>query len=278
MARGARGAPRTARRARAPARAQGARFGAPERLQKMLARAGLASRREAEAWIRAGRLTINGVPATLGARVTGADKVQLDGRPVRARTPAAAHAFLCHRSPGEPLRAPATATATDVPARPALLERLPRGAGRRLISVSPMPRIDGGLELVTTDGSLALTLQRAVRRLPSEFGVRVRGELSEAQLAGISSGLLDRGETLAVERCEPSGGEGANRWYSFAARGASGKDVRQLFERQGALVSRVLRTRFGPLGLERALGRGQFRELTSEELAALNAAGEATGG
>jgi 23S rRNA pseudouridine2605 synthase len=278
MARGPRGARRPARRARAPARARGGGAGAPERLQKMLARAGLASRREAEAWIRAGRLTINGVPATLGARVTPADKVQLDGRAVRSRAPAAAHAFLCHRSPGEPLRTPAAALAPDTPVRPALLERLPRGAGRRFISVSPMPRIDGGLELVTSDGALALALQRAVRGLPSEFGVRVRGELSAAQLAGIASGLLDRGDTLAVERCEPSGGEGANRWYTFAARGASGKDVRQLFERQGALVSRVLRTRFGPLGLERALGRGQFRELTSEELVALSAAGEATGG
>jgi 23S rRNA pseudouridine2605 synthase len=74
---------------------------------------------------------------------------------------------------------------------------------------------------------------------------------------------------LAVERCEAAGGEGVNRWYTLAARGASGKAVRQLFERQGALVSRVLRTQLGPLSLGRALGRGQFRELTEEELRAL---------
>ena len=276
MRRSARGAPRGGRRVRAapaaPPRTPGRE---PERLQKVLARAGLASRREAEAWIRAGRLTINGVPATLGARVAPGDKVQLDGRAVRAHPGETPRVFLCHRSPGEPLRTPAEGGGAG---RSALIERLPRRAGRRFITVSPMPRIDGGLELVTSDGALALTLQRAVRRVPSEFSVRVRGELSEAQLAGVHTGLLDRGVALAVERCESAGGEGANRWYTFAARGASGKDVRQLFERQGALVSRVLRTRFGPLGLERTLGRGQFRELTPEELAALGPEGPGAGG
>src|SRR5207248_2118861 len=99
---GSRGA--AAARARAPLRAGAS----AERLQKMLARAGLASRREAEAWIRAGRLTVNGRTATLGARVAPHDQVRLDGRLVRAHAaPARARAFVCHRSPGEPLRTPA---------------------------------------------------------------------------------------------------------------------------------------------------------------------------
>lgn len=253
-----------------------------ERLQKMLSRSGLASRREAEVWIRAGRLTINGTVATLGARVATGDQVRLDGRLVRARAAVAAPVFLCHRSPGEPLAMPTggatlsttsdTQIAPTVSARavrPALTERLPRRAGRRYIAVSPMPRIDGGLELVTADGELAMRLQRTVHALPSEFGVRLRGELNESQLQGILAGTLDSGVQLAVERCEGAGGEGVNRWYTLAVRGASGKQVRQLFERQGALVSRVLRTQLGPLSLERSLGRGQFRELTDEELQAL---------
>ncbi len=135
-----------------------------------------------------------------------------------------------------------------------------------------MPRIDGGLELITSDGELAARLQRGVRHLTSEFSVRVKGELSEEQQARILEGALDRGETLEVERCEPAGGEAANRWYLLQARGASGKDVRQLFERQGALVSRVLRTKLGPLALERTLGRGRFRTLTPEEVRALTSA------
>lgn len=249
---------------------------AGERLQKYLARAGFGSRREAEAWIRAGRLSINGEPATLGARVGMRDQVRLDGRLVHAPSAAAAtaRAFICHRSPGEPLqsaRAGIEPQAPEVPSgpRPALLERLPRRAGRRFIAISPMPLPDGGLELVTPDGELAARLQRSVHALSSEFGVRVRGELSEPQLQAILGGTLDSGAQLAVERCEAAGGEGANRWYTLVARGASGKDVRQLFERQGALVSRVMRTRLGGLALERALSRGQFRELTGEELRAL---------
>ena len=241
----------------------------PERLQKMLARCGLASRRAAEAWIRAGRLTVNGAVATLGARVTPGDQVRLDGRLVRAQALAArSPVYLCHRSPGEPLTA-GTAAAAGEPARAGLLARLPRRAGRRFIAVSPMPRVDGGLELVTSDGELAARLQRGVHALASEFGVRVRGELGAQQLEGILGGVLDSGARLAVERCEAAGGEGTNRWYTLLARGASGKEVRQLFERQGALVSRVLRTQLGAVALERSLGRGRVRELTQEELRAL---------
>jgi 23S rRNA pseudouridine2605 synthase len=228
----------------------------PERLQKLLARLGLASRREVEGWIRAGRLTVNGEVALLGSRASPADRVRLDGRPVRVPAATATpRVYLCHRSPGVAL-----ATA---------LARLPRRAGKRFIAVSPMPRVDGGLELVTADGALAVKLQRRVHALDSEFGVRLRGELTPEQHAAILGGILDSGAQLAVERCEAAGGEGANRWYTLSARGASGKEVRQLFERQGALVSRVLRTRLGTLALPRTLVRGQARELDREELAAL---------
>ncbi len=274
---------RERRRSAPGAAARVAPAGEPERLQKVLARAGLASRREAEDWIRAGRLTVNSAPATLGMKVTAADPVRLDGRLVRAQHAAGpgARVFICHRSPGEPLRtpdAPVPGAEARLP-RQALLERLPKRAGRRFISVSPMPRVDGGLELVTSDGALAERLQRIVHTFVSEFGVRVRGELSEANMAGIRGGELDSGEHLQVERCEGAGGEAANRWYTLVARGASGKQVRQLFERQGALVSRVQRVRLGPLTLERTLGRSSFRELTQEELAALlsPAAAEAAG-
>jgi 23S rRNA pseudouridine2605 synthase len=132
-----------------------------------------------------------------------------------------------------------------------------------------MPRIDGGLELVTSDGNLAVQLQRTVHSLPSEFSVRVRGELEEQTLQSIMKGTLDRGINLHVESLEPGGGEGANRWYTIVARGGSGKDIRQLFERHGALVSRVLRTKLGTLELDRLLSRGQFRALTEAEIESL---------
>ena len=240
--------------------------GEPERLQKVLARAGLASRREAEDWIRAGRLTVNGQPASLGVRVSPDDEVRLDGRVIHQRAPqSGGRAYLYHRSPGESLDAAPTETPDAVP----LLARLPKRGGRRFVVVSPMPRIDGGLEIVSGDGELTVRLQRSVRNLSSELSVRVRGELTEQQIEGVMGGVLDSGEKLEVLGCEPAGGEGANRWYSITARGASGKDIRQLFERQGAIVSRVLRTRLGTLALERSLARGHYRELTREEIDAL---------
>ena len=240
--------------------------GEPERLQKVLARAGLASRREAEDWIRAGRLTVNGQVASLGVRVSPDDEVRLDGRVIHQRAPqSGGRAYIYHRSPGESLDAAPAETPDAVP----LLVRLPKRAGRRFVVVSPMPRIDGGLEIVCGDGELTVRLQRSVRRLSSELSVRVRGELTEQQIEGVLGGVLDSGERLAVLGCQPAGGEGANRWYAVTARGASGKDVRQLFERQGAIVSRVLRTRLGTLALERSLGRGHYRELAREEIEAL---------
>jgi 23S rRNA pseudouridine2605 synthase len=256
---------------------------AGQRLQKALAHLGLGSRREVEAWIRAGRLTVNGATASLGMRVREADRIRLDGRLVRQRLPASHQVFMCHRSPGEPFdlasaaadaaAARAGPVARGAPAsrealigRQGLFDRLPRSGGRRFIAVSPMPRQDGGLELVTSDGELAERLQRAVRALVGEFSVRLHGALDEAQVTGVRSGVLDSGKRLEVLDCAPAGGEGANQWYTVTVRGASGKDVRQLFERSRGIVSRVLRTRLGPIALDRALSRGRYRKLADREI------------
>lgn len=243
-----------------------------ERLQKLLASLGLASRREAETWIRAGRVTLNGAVATLGARVGARDEVRLDGRPIRRHAPASrAAAFLANRSPGESLQQPGES------GHESLIARMPARSGRRFVAVSPMPRIDGGLEIFSPDGEVAARLQRAARQVEAEFRVRVHGELPPGRLANVLTGQLDSGERLAVLRCEAAGGEGSNRWYAIVTRGASGKAVRQLFERQGATVSRVLRIRFGALTLDRTLPRGRSRALTDAELAALlPGAGSAT--
>jgi 23S rRNA pseudouridine2605 synthase len=229
---------------------------------------GVASRREAEEWIKAGRITINGELAVLGARVGRTDHLRLDGRLIHRHEVAAGQVYLCHRSPGENLRMPEEPTAADSE-HLALVDRIPRRAGNRFITISPMPRVDGGLEIVTSDGSIAEKLQRTVHSLLSEFSVRVRGELEERTLEAIKEGTLDRGVRLHVESLDAGGGEAANRWYTLVARGGSGKDVRQLFERHGALVSRIMRTRMGTLELDRNLSRGQFRALTDEEIEAL---------
>ncbi len=227
---------------------------AGQRLQKALAHLGLASRREVETWIRAGRLTVNGQPATLGMRVVAADKVRLDGRLVRQRVGSAVKVFVVHRSPGVEMRE--------------LVQQLPRSGGLRFVAVSPMPAIDGGLELVSSDGETVERLQRGVRRLTMDFSVRVHGELSSEGVARVLLGVLDMGK-VSVQSCDAAGGAGRNRWYNLVAVGASGKDVRQLFERLGAMVSRVLRTRLGTVTLDRSLPRGRSRLLDETEAAAL---------
>jgi 23S rRNA pseudouridine2605 synthase len=252
-----------------------------ERLQKVLSQLGLGSRRQAEAWIRAGRVTVNGKAAVLGMRVAGDDRLKLDGRPIRRQLAREVPVFLVHRSPGEPLlpppRAAGAATASSggvetagrAASAASIAERLPRRAGRRFISISPMPTVDGGLELLTADGALATRLQRAVHALEMEFSVRIRGELSAEQQQAIRAGMLDSGAALRVLQLEPSGGEGSNRWYRLLAAGASGNDIRQLIERQAVTLVRMLRTRVGTLALPRTLARSHWRELEGAELSAL---------
>lgn len=230
-----------------------------ERIQKVLAHLGLASRREAEAWIRAGRVGLNGRVAQLGDQFSEGDQLQLDGRPIRQRVSRDEPVLLCHRSPGQRLL-------PGGDAEDSFAAHLPRRAGRRFISVSPLPQVDGGLELLTADGGVAERLQRVVRGLPMEFSLRVRGELSEEQQAAVLAGQLDSGMRLQLEALEAAGGEGANRWYTIRGRGISGNDLRQLLERCGITTSRVLRTRLGSLQLERSLARGRSRPLTEQEM------------
>lgn len=202
---------------------------------------------------------MNGQIAQLGQRVGLDDQMRLDGRPIRQRPAQHEPVLLCHRSPGQALLPRADAVES-------FAGQLPRRTGKRYVSISPLPQIDGGLELLTADGSMAVKLQRSVRNLPMEFSLRVRGELSDEQSEGLRAGQLDRGARLQIVSLETGGGEGANRWYTLQAVGVSGNDLRQLLERQGVTVSRVLRTRLGTLLLDRALARGRSRELTEIEL------------
>jgi len=235
--------------------------GAAERLQKYLAQRGLGSRRVIEEWIRAQRISVNGRIAALGQKVSVHDEIRLDGRPIRTRASAAAQVFIFNRSPGDPLKE------ADGD-RAALIDRLPKTAGKRFIAVSPMPGIDGGLELVTSDGALAEKLQRASHKLACEFSVRVKALLGPDQIAGVEAGKLDRPTRMQIESVTTSEAdlEGSNRWYAVIARGASGKDIRQLFERQGVLVSRILRVSMGAVKLDKTLSRGQFRQLESDDV------------
>lgn len=236
-----------------------------ERIQKVLARAGAGSRRQIEAWIREGRIAVNGAAARIGEPIGPRDRVTLDGRLLRVREPDSdTRVMLYHRSPR---RTPEEGQ-VDEPID--LTAKLPKRAGRRWISISPLPPNDGGLEVLTSDGALAQALMRKLGTLRIEFAVRIRGEPTLGQLEYLKSGLLDD-RTLDIESVVPGGGEGANRWIKLITRGARARDIHRLVAAAGLQLSRLLRVSIGPLFMDRSLGRehtealpaGQTNELYS---------------
>jgi len=145
--------------------------------------------------------------------------------------------------------------------------------GRRWLPLSPLAPTDGGLELFTTDGTLRAAASRAAATdLTISYAVRVNGEPTEELIASLGAAALAAEPPFTIEAARALGGEGRNRWYEFDTRRARGRDLRELLLGAGLEVSRILRTRVGPLTMDRALSRGRHRELDAEERAALYAA------
>jgi 23S rRNA pseudouridine2605 synthase len=253
-----------------------------ERIQKVLARLGVGSRRQVEAWIREGRLSINGTPAQIGARIGPRDRVMLDGRPLRLREPDSDIRVVIYHRPAR--KAPGSTQDPDGPSHPVrardavadedldLQARLPKRAGRRWMPVSPLPPNDSGLELLTSDGDLAQALMRKFATLPVEFALRVRGEPTGEQLERLRSGIVDDDTHVQVNVVEPAGGEGFNRWVKLVARGGRARDVHRLCAAAGVELSRLMRVAIGPLRMDRSLARERLRSLKPHEVEKLREA------
>jgi 23S rRNA pseudouridine2605 synthase len=236
---------------------------AGERLQKVLAAAGVASRRESENWIRAGRITVNGRVAELGTRVDEDDTIAIDGRKLRLERSAPEDLVLIyHRPTGEPLK---SETAAPGETAVSTYEHLPQIRGRRWLPLSPLAPTDGGLEVFTTDGKLREAAGRQHAEIVSVYAVRIAGEPSEewlASLAGLAAAQPERPfEILAATL---AGGEGRNRWIELQVRRAHGRDLRNLVLAAGFEVSRVLRIQYGPVILDRNVPRARSMELKGE--------------
>ena len=239
-----------------------------DRIQKVLAARGFGSRRQIESWIAAGRIMINGKPARPGQPVGARDDVRLDGRRLRLGVAAAgAHRGLVyHRPAQEDVRATASS------ARRGSLERLPKAAGRRWIPVSPLSASDGGLELFLTDGRLAAALMRRGHAIDCEYSVRVRGNFDESRIAEVMAAATAEPRLAErLTRIECAGGEGTNRWVRVTCVGLRPRDLKQIFERSGFDANRVIRTRVGPVAMDRALARGRSRPMSEAELDAMHA-------
>ncbi len=240
-----------------------------ERIQKFLSGRGIGSRRQVEDWIAAARIAVNGKPASPGQPVDERDDIRLDGRRLRLdlKSGAPHQGIIYHRPAREDARAGATGSA------PSSIERLPKAGGRRWIAVSPLAARDGGLELFLTDGALAAALTRPGIAIPTEYSVRVRGTFDES---AIEATIRRQSEAMAMKgviaTVTPAGGEGSNRWLQLQVTALRPRELRQILEGCGLEANRILRTRFGPIAMDRVLARGRNRLLTEAELGALRAA------
>jgi 23S rRNA pseudouridine2605 synthase len=236
----------------------------PERLQKVLARSGVGSRRDMDAWIAAGRVLVNDAPAELGQRVAPGDRVKVDGRLVNLRfEDRLPRVLLYHKPAGE------IVSADDPEGRPSVFEKLPRLRGARWVSVGRLDYNTEGLLVLTTSGDLAAHLMHPRHGFEREYAIRVQGELTPDLMRKLVSGVeLDDGPARFDSLVE-AGGEGRNRWYKAVLREGRYREVRRMLEAVGLTVSRLLRTRYGPISMPRTLKRGMSREMESAEIEAL---------
>jgi len=239
-----------------------------ERLQKVLADAGLGSRREIEQWIRDGRVKCNGRTARLGERANPEDRIEVDGRPVGQKRLAGRErlAILYNKPEGE------VVTRKDPEGRRTVFNRLPRLPRGRWITVGRLDVNSAGLLLFTNDGELANRLMHPRYGIDREYAVRVHGEVTPEMVHQLVNGVeLEDGKTRFEDVVE-SGGEGQNRWFHVVIMEGRKREVRRMWEAVGAVVSRLKRVRYGPIILDSAVKAGQWRELTKEERKALLAA------
>ncbi len=241
---------------------------AGEKLQKVLARMGLASRREIEAWIAAGRVKVNGAVASLGQRVDLHDAIAIDGRLVkREEASESVRRVLIYNKPDGEI-----CTRDDPEGRPTVFDRLPRPKEGRWINIGRLDINTTGLLMFTTDGELANRLMHPSYQMDREYAVRVRGEVDEEMIERLKSGvMLEDGPAKFTDIKEAPGGEGFNHWYHCVVMEGRNREVRRLWESQGLVVSRLKRVRFGPVFLTSDLTMGRWREMGQREVDILSA-------
>lgn len=240
----------------------------PERVQKVLARCGHGSRRQIEALIGGGRISVNGTVAVLGDNLKPGDRVSIDGERFRVvgEAPALPRVLAYHKPEGE------ICTRRDEQGRKTVYEALPRRRGARWISVGRLDINTSGLLLFSDDGALVDALAHPRRAIEREYAVRVRGDLDEHKLERLTRGVKIDGDMMAFKHLEFRGGRGSNRWYHVVLSEGRNREVRRLWEAVGATVSRLIRVRFGPLTLPRSLRPGEFADVKGADLDNLLAA------
>ncbi len=233
-----------------------------ERIQKVLARGGVGSRREIERWIDEGRLKLNGNPVSLGDRLKAGDHLQINDRVIHwekfAEQPT--RVLLYHKPTGE------VVTRRDPEGRPVVFTQLPKLATGRWIAVGRLDINTSGLLLVTNNGELANRLMHPSTQVEREYAVRILGNVSDATLEKLKQGVELEDGKAKFDDIKFFGGEGANKWYNVTVAEGRNRLVRRLWESQEVVVSRLMRVRYGPVVLPERLKAHSFYELTDKEL------------
>ncbi|MBU1426619.1 MAG: pseudouridine synthase [Gammaproteobacteria bacterium] len=235
-----------------------------ERLQKVLAQAGIGSRREMEAWIEAGRVAVNGAVAKLGMRVSEGDKVQVDGRQIRLQLQAEQtmpRVLLYHKQEGE------IVSRDDPKERANVFDALPKLRGQKWIAIGRLDFNTSGLLIFTTSGELANRLMHPRFEVEREYAVRVQGEMTLDQMHQMTKDGIELEDGLVrFEKLSDEGGEGFNHWYRLVLKEGRNRVVRRTFEALGLPVSRLMRVRFGIVNLPPRIKRGMMVELEDGEV------------
>ncbi|MFM0035935.1 23S rRNA pseudouridine(2605) synthase RluB [Paraburkholderia strydomiana] len=249
----------------APKRVLAADDDAPK-LHKVLAEAGMGSRRDMEELIVAGRVSVNGEPAHIGQRIMPTDQVRINGKPVKrklANKPP--RVLLYHKPTGE------IVSHADPEGRPSVFDKLPPMKTAKWLAVGRLDFNTEGLLMLTTSGDLANRFMHPRYSVEREYAVRVVGELAEGMRQKLLHGVeLDDGPANFL-RIRDGGGEGTNHWYHVALAEGRNREVRRMFEAAGLMVSRLIRTRHGPISLPKGLKRGRWEELEDNQVRALMA-------
>jgi 23S rRNA pseudouridine2605 synthase len=233
-----------------------------ERLHKVLANAGLGSRRMLEQRIQAGEVELNGSAASIGASVRAGDRVVLDGKQFVVATDNRddAEVLIYHKPEG------VVTTREDPEGRPTVFEQLPRLKGARWVAVGRLDINTTGLLLLTTDGELANALMHPRSGLEREYLCRVHGEVPDEMIEKLKAGVeLEDGPARFDEIAIISRG-GSHSWFRVVIREGRNREVRRLWDSQGFLVSRLKRIRYGNIELPRMLRRGDCETLNEESV------------
>jgi len=237
--------------------------GQSEKLQKILARAGHGSRREVEAMLQAGRISVDGKIATLGDRVEmhAGTKIRLDGHvlSIIESQDTVCRVLAYYKPEGE------LCTRSDPEGRPTVFDRLPKMRGSRWVAVGRLDVNTSGLLLFTTDGELANRLMHPSREVEREYAVRVFGQIDDEKIKQLSRGVQLEDGPAAFRSIKYQGGEGLNQWYNVTLTEGRNREVRRLWEAVGVQVSRLIRVRYGDLTLPKGLPRGGYKELDLPE-------------